>query len=195
LEITYRGVGGYSWGGFGNPSAIHSLGKCINAITEIHVPSKPKTIYNVGKITGGIAVNVVAPEAGMLIDLRSEDLGALNKLDQTIRETATRIAEVDGSEAIFRIVGEHPYGKLSENHPLRDIISEVQASLNISSKFVRGSSDVAVPLAAAIPSACLGITVGNAVGLLEEKIDIARITPGLKQVYLVLHLLLHKKVK
>lgn len=189
LEITYRGVGSYSWGGFGNPSAIHSLGKCIHAITEIQVPSKPKTTYNVGKVAGGLAVNVVAPEAGMILDLRSEELAALDRLEQDIRDRATQIAEADGSGVTVRLVGEHPYGKLAEDHPLRDIIAKVQAGLDIKSDFVRGSSDVAAPLAAGIPSACLGVTTGTSVGLPAERIDICPITPGLKQLYLVIHLL------
>ena len=80
LSITYHTEGGHSWGDFGRPSAIHALGRLIDQIAQIRVPRDPKTTYNVGIVQGGRTVNTIAPEASLILDLRSEDPEALAAL-------------------------------------------------------------------------------------------------------------------
>jgi acetylornithine deacetylase/succinyl-diaminopimelate desuccinylase-like protein len=79
-RVTVRGPGGHSWGSFGQPSAIHGLGRIIGAIAEIKTPAEPRTTFNVGNIEGGTSINTIAPVASALIDMRSVDAEALNAL-------------------------------------------------------------------------------------------------------------------
>src|SRR6266702_5335325 len=79
-RITVQGPGGHSFGSFGTPSAIHGLGRIIAAISSLRVPRDPKTTYNVGVIEGGTSVNTIAPTATALLDMRSVDVAALNRL-------------------------------------------------------------------------------------------------------------------
>src|SRR5258707_6039450 len=44
------------------------------------LPKEPRTTMNVGKISGGTSINVIAPEAWLELDLRSEGQESLAKL-------------------------------------------------------------------------------------------------------------------
>ena len=68
--MTFHGIGGHSYTGFGTPSPIHAMGRAIAKISDFQVPSDPKTTFNVGIVNGGSSVNVIAEEASMLVDMR-----------------------------------------------------------------------------------------------------------------------------
>src|SRR6185503_17798413 len=76
-KVTYKGPGGHSYGAFGIPNPIHALGRAIAGISNIQVPAKPKTTFNVGVISGGTSVNSIPFEASMDVDMRSEDAKSL----------------------------------------------------------------------------------------------------------------------
>jgi tripeptide aminopeptidase len=81
-RIIVRGPGGHSYGSFGNPSAIHGLGRIIAAIATIQVPQTPKTTFNFGVIEGGTSVNTIAAEASALLDMRSTSPHTLDWLTE-----------------------------------------------------------------------------------------------------------------
>jgi acetylornithine deacetylase/succinyl-diaminopimelate desuccinylase-like protein len=87
-RITVRGPGGHSFGDFGTPSAIHGLSRIIAALSEMEVPQKPKTTFNVGTIEGGTSINTIAAHATALLDMRSTDISALSL--QAGREPSSR---------------------------------------------------------------------------------------------------------
>jgi tripeptide aminopeptidase len=58
-RVTFTGPGGHSYGAFGLANPIHALGRAVDHISEIEVPAKPKTTYNVGRIGGGTSVNSI----------------------------------------------------------------------------------------------------------------------------------------
>ena len=71
LQVVFEGPGGHSWGAFGTPSAIHAMGTAIHHLAHLPVATDPKTTYNIGVVEGGDSVNTIAPQASMLVDLRS----------------------------------------------------------------------------------------------------------------------------
>ena len=85
VRVTYKGPGGHSYGSFGIPNPVNALGRAISAISDIRVPDKPRTTFNVGIVRGGTSVNAIASEASMDLDLRSEDAASLGRLDATVR--------------------------------------------------------------------------------------------------------------
>ncbi|MGH7690571.1 MAG: M20/M25/M40 family metallo-hydrolase, partial [Gemmatimonadaceae bacterium] len=84
-HVTYHGPGGHSYGAFGIPNPIHALGRAIAGIADIQVPKAPKTTFNVGMISGGTSVNSISASGSMDIDMRSENVGELNKVDAKVR--------------------------------------------------------------------------------------------------------------
>ena len=76
-RVRMRTVGGHSWSDYGQPSAIHELAQLVTQITALPVPVSPRTTLNVGLISGGTGINVLAAEAMLELDLRSEAIEAL----------------------------------------------------------------------------------------------------------------------
>jgi tripeptide aminopeptidase len=66
--------------GLRQPSAIHELAKLIVQLAIASLPGHPRTTMNVGKISGGTSVNVIASEASLDLDLRSEGQESLAEL-------------------------------------------------------------------------------------------------------------------
>ena len=62
-EFTFTGPGGHSFGNFGNPSAVHALGRAVARIADIQTSADPKTTFNVGVISGGTGVTAIAAQS------------------------------------------------------------------------------------------------------------------------------------
>jgi acetylornithine deacetylase/succinyl-diaminopimelate desuccinylase-like protein len=67
------------------PSAIHAMGRAIANISDVQVPTSPKTTFNVGVVSGGTSVNSIAGEAAMDVDMRSESWESLEQVEAAIR--------------------------------------------------------------------------------------------------------------
>ena len=85
-NVRFTGPGGHSYGAFGMPSAIHAMGRAIASISELQVPTAPKTTFNVGVVTGGTSVNSIAGDAAMEVDMRSESAEELDRVEVAIRK-------------------------------------------------------------------------------------------------------------
>lgn len=191
LEVVFEGPGGHSWGAFGTPSAIHAMGRAIHQLSSLHVPSTPKTTFNVGIVEGGGSVNTIAPRASMLVDLRSVDPASLTALETHV---ATLLAEVQrdtGVQVTSRLVGQRPAAGLDANHPLCQGVSAIRQHLRLRPAILSAAStDANWPLSLGIPSLCLGITRGDMAHTVQEYIDTAPILSGVRQLFLsILHTL------
>jgi tripeptide aminopeptidase len=68
------------------PNPIHAIGRLVEKVSRFQVPAKPKTTFNVGKISGGTSVNSIAATATIEIDMRSESPSELAKLDAAYKQ-------------------------------------------------------------------------------------------------------------
>ena len=84
-RVSYLGPGGHSYGAFGMPNPIHALGRAISKIGDVQVPSRPRTTFNVGIVSGGTSVNSISAEGVMEIDMRSPSLDELGKVDAQVK--------------------------------------------------------------------------------------------------------------
>ena len=93
-RVHFTGPGGHSFGAFGMPNPIHAMGRAIAKISELPVPTSPKTTFNVGVVSGGTSVNSISGEGIMEVDMRSESPVALDAVDAAIRRSiAAAVAE------------------------------------------------------------------------------------------------------
>jgi tripeptide aminopeptidase len=81
----FKGPGGHSYGAFGMPNPIHAMGRAIAAVSEVQVPSEPRTTFNVGIVEGGRTVNTISDRATMEIDMRSESWASLQAVDAKVQ--------------------------------------------------------------------------------------------------------------
>jgi tripeptide aminopeptidase len=179
-RITVHGPGGHSYGSFGTPSAIHGLGRIIAAIADLQVPQQPKTTYNVGIIEGGTSVNTIAPRAAALLDLRSTDVAALNRVADEVRTIVEQRAG-PGLQTEIEILGERPAGELSRSHPLVQLAAGAITWLGIEPTYEASSTDVNIPISLNIPAICIGITQVERAHTLEEFLVVPPIGNGLAQ--------------
>ncbi|MBM3789184.1 MAG: M20/M25/M40 family metallo-hydrolase [Acidobacteria bacterium] len=164
-RITYKGPGGHSFGAFGLPSPIHSLGRAISKISDFQVPADPKTTFTVGRIGGGTSVNSIAYEAWMEVDMRSSDVNALSGVDARFRQALDQaLAEENarwGGKVNLTLdvaqVGDRPAGRTPADSPIVQAAVSVTRALGHMPNLGEGSTDSNIPMSLGIPA----ITVGG----------------------------------
>lgn len=184
-RLVVEAEGGHSWGAFGAPSAVHSLGKMIARISDIPVPMHPKTTFNVGTIQGGTAVNAIAARAEALIDLRSVDAAELERLDRRVQEAVQQVAHQTAAPARLEPVGERPAGAIPDGHPLCRAVRAVHGRLGIQTRTYASSTDANIPLSLGMPAVTIGVTLGGNGHREDEYIHVPPLARGLAQVVLL----------
>jgi acetylornithine deacetylase/succinyl-diaminopimelate desuccinylase-like protein len=160
-RVSYLGPGGHSYGAFGMPNPIHALGRAIDAISDIQVPSRPKTTYNVGVISGGTSVNSISAAGIMDIDLRSESQASLDSLDAKVRAAVAGALSAENarwpsSSAKLTVkidtIGIRPAGSQPDTAPIVDVALRAAQFLQVVSSTVASSTDSNIPISLGIPA-------------------------------------------
>jgi acetylornithine deacetylase/succinyl-diaminopimelate desuccinylase-like protein len=179
-RVTARTPGGHSWSDYGQPSAVHELAKLVVALTSLELPTHPRTTLNVGKISGGTSVNVIASEASFELDLRSEGQETLAALisaaDKLIHKANRSGVSVEAQE-----VGQRPAGEISINHPFVLLAKDCLREQGLEPGLISGSTDANVPLSKGYPAIVLGVATGGGAHTIHEYINTPPIAQGLDQ--------------
>lgn len=179
-RITARTRGGHSWSDYGQLSAIHELSKLVVQLTSLELPKEPRTTMNVGKISGGTSINVIAAEASLELDLRSESQRHLEKLI-AMTEKIIREANQPGLSLEAEVIGQRPAGTLRVDHPLIKLAEECVREQDLEVILTSGSTDANIPLSRGYPALVLGITTGGGAHTRDEYINIEPVTQGMEQ--------------
>ncbi len=185
LDIT--APGGHSWGSFGSTSAIHVMGHLIAAIDQIPVPKSPRTTYNVGVVEGGQSINSIAQNASMWLDLRSEEVGELEELEERVRQIVSELLNrFTEAKIAMTMVGNRPAGQIGRSTPL---VTWAEAALRQTGhekvEYFAGSTDTNIPLSQGIPGVCVGLARSANVHRLDENLDPSSLPAGLGQLLLL----------
>jgi acetylornithine deacetylase/succinyl-diaminopimelate desuccinylase-like protein len=108
----------------------------------IALPIEPRTSLNVGMISGGTSVNTIAPEANLLLDLRSVSPTVLDNVSNQVEELV-QLAERRGGEAVkvkAEVIGSRPPGEIPSDHPLVKLAIACSAAHGVKSAVI-GSTD------------------------------------------------------
>jgi acetylornithine deacetylase/succinyl-diaminopimelate desuccinylase-like protein len=186
FRLVVTAEGGHSWGAFGSPSAIHSLGRIIAQISDIRVPTNPKTTFNEGLISGGTSVNTIAARAEAVIDLRSLDVEELRRLEERMRRIVADVCRHAGVSAEFELLGDRPVGMIAEEHPLCQMVRRIHQQMGVQTRCYPSSTDANVPLSMGIPAVTVGVTLGGNGHRTDEYIHTPPLTRGLGQILLLL---------
>ena len=182
LHITAKAEGGHSWLHFGRPSAVHGILELGARITQLQIPTTPRTTYNIGMIEGGQAINSIATEASLWLDMRSEQRQSVHNLYEQVNEIIAQIERQNiGLLFTTQVVGNRPAGYLEPTHPLVVGAVETLKLLGITPGLENGSTDANIPLSAGVPAITVGITRGGNAHRLDEFIEIAPMQAGLQQ--------------
>ena len=179
LKVNIMTKGGHSWGNFGSPSAIHALGSIIHDISNITVPTRPKTTFNVGIIEGGTSVNTIAEHASMLIDLRSVDEKTLKDLEGSIRKIIDRRIKDYNASGSIDIVGDRPSGFIPETHKLVRSAKLCGELYGIKQDLRAASTDANIPLSQGLPALTIGLYKGQGAHTKSEYVLASSFIPGI----------------
>jgi tripeptide aminopeptidase len=163
-RVTFKGPGGHSFGAFGLPNPAHALGRAMSKVSDIQVPSEPKTTFNIGRVGGGTSVNSIPFEAWMEVDLRSSDRAALAALDARF-QAAVDLAVVEenarwGRQGVVTVtkelVGDRPAGSTPLAAPIVQTAQAVGRALGFSFALGEGSTDSNIPMSLKIAAITIG---------------------------------------
>ena len=179
-RVTARTSGGHSWSDYGQPSAVHELAKLVVELASLSLPAHPRTTMNVGRISGGTSVNVIAPEAILDLDLRSEGQETLTALVSAV-ERIIQKANRAGVSVESQVIGQRPAGEIAANHPLVMLAKDCLHELGLDAGLISGSTDANIPLSKGYPAIVLGITTGGSAHTVHEYINTKPIAQGMEQ--------------
>jgi acetylornithine deacetylase/succinyl-diaminopimelate desuccinylase-like protein len=179
-RVTARTSGGHSWSDYGQPSAVHELAKLVVELASLSLPTSPRTTMNVGKISGGTSVNVIASEASLDLDLRSEGQESLTVLVAAVDRIIQK-ANRPGVSVESQVIGQRPAGELPVGHPLVTLAKDLLQEQGLDAGLISGSTDANVPLSKGYPALVLGVTTGGGAHTVHEYINIPPIGQGMEQ--------------
>lgn len=193
-RVTFRGSGGHSYNNFGRANPAQALGRAMALISEVRVPSNPRTTFSVGRIGGGTSINAIPDEAWMELDLRSTDAKALDALDRSIQEILQRAAAQENARWTQREpvtvsaerVGDRPAGRTGERSAI--VLAALSASrrAGIVASLIEGSTDANVPMHLNIPAIAIGAGGrGSGMHTVDETFDSANSARGSERVLLL----------
>ena len=190
-EVEILTEGGHSYGAFGNRNAIAYMASLINTLYNIKVPTRGKTTFNVGTISGGTSVNTIAQQASMLYEFRSNDQQDLAEMEHHFN-SAIEYYRTKGITVNVNLVGDRPCASPIDPEKHQVLIDRaleaVKTHYNIDAKTGYGSTDCNTPLSMGIPSLSVGGYIGSHAHTREEYLLIDSLHPGLKVIFdLVLH--------
>lgn len=159
-QLTFTGPGGHSYDAFGTPSAVHAMGRAIAHIAELRTTESPKSTFTVGVVSGGTAVNAIAAEAQMQVDIRSTENKALLELEQKILAAAHRaVAEenqrwnAQSIQLTSKLSGDRPAGQTKNDTPIvQAAVQALRALAQPEPNLTAASTDSNVPISLGIPA-------------------------------------------
>jgi acetylornithine deacetylase/succinyl-diaminopimelate desuccinylase-like protein len=164
-HVTFRGPGGHSWSAFGVANPATAVGRATAMLAELPADRVPRTTCAVVRLGGGTSLNSIPQTAWLDLDLRSEDPGALDRLDETIRATLRaalgeenrhRLAGTMPLTLDVRRVGERPSGLTPRAHPLVQTAVAATRAVGHEHQLACASTDANVPIALGVPAVALG---------------------------------------
>lgn len=164
-KVTFTGPGGHSMGDFGIVSPAYALGDAIKQFGEMKVPSKPKTVFNVGIIEGGTSVNSIPFAMAMTIDMRSEGKAELDAEEKEFLAIPPRAAAAENAVRStakgkigydVKLIGDRPVGAVATDAEILQKAVSIRSAAGIKTSFGTGSSDSNIPWSMGRPAITLG---------------------------------------
>jgi acetylornithine deacetylase/succinyl-diaminopimelate desuccinylase-like protein len=163
-RVSFSGPGGHSYATFGTANPIQAMGRAIAKVSQIQVPSQPRTTFNVGRVGGGTAVNAIPTECWMEVDLRSSSLAALSSLDAAFRKAVDEGVRDENvrwggrSSVTVKVerVGERAPGRTAQTSPLVRTAQSAAQALGLSVPLTESSTDASAAIARGIPALAIG---------------------------------------
>lgn len=166
-------------------SAIMIMNELINSLRTIPIPNNPRTVLNIGKISGGESYHGPAVTASISIEIRSEKDQMTNHILQKIQEHCIYVGSQFGVLFDLEIFGKQAAAVLEISHPLVKSAYTILNTLDCHPHMAPTNTEITVLLDQGIPSITIGITTGDNPLLPDGSIDIDNIPTGIMQLLML----------
>jgi len=174
------------WNRLGEPGAIIALNEVINHILEIPIPRRPKTSIVLGSIRAGKSYNVLATNAVLRFEVRSEDSSMVERIRSRIEEIVTDVAPLYSAHIEFQVVSSREPGGIHVGHPLVRNCRKIMSALGLTPRINPSISELSVLINSNLPAVTLGVTEAMHLHDANETILINPMYKGLTQLLAVL---------
>lgn len=175
------------WGKIANTSAIFVMNEIINRLCSIPLPLHPKTIINLGKISGGERYSTISNRARLRLEILSEDDMMMSQVIEDINDNCVDLGAKYDVAISCDFFGRHRAGGLSYSHSFVKSAVKIVNLLGYRPIMTYNNSELAIPLSYSIPSIAVGITTGALSSGEQGYIDIEPIPKGILQIIMLLY--------
>ena len=164
-RVTFKGPGGHSYGAFGLVNPAYAMAGAITRLSQIQVPTSPKTTYSIGVVRGGTSVNSIPFDVSMDVDMRSESCAELKKVDDRFlailreavaEENAARSTKEGVVEADPKVIGERPCGETARSAAIVQAAAAAVVAFGLTPRYLASSTDANIPMSLGIPAITIG---------------------------------------
>jgi len=179
--VRAKTQGGHSYLDFGHKNAISVLADIIIEVENNDVYNMDGLTYNVGTIRGGTSINVIAAEAEMLFEFRSEDSYKMKRADRAFR-AFVEACHTEETQMELEILGLRPCGEAVDEDEMdcmvRSVFIAAEKSRLPMPIIGAASTDCNIPFSMGIPAICFGICMGGGAHTKGEWIEDGSLQKG-----------------
>jgi tripeptide aminopeptidase len=164
-RVTFNGPGGHSYGAFGLVNPMYALSQAATEFSRLQVPSAPKTTYGIGVIGGGTSVNSIPLNVWMEIDMRSESVSELKRVEERMMrimqdaadsENFARSTKEGRISMESKLIGDRPAGSTDAKSELVQLAAAAIEANGYKVNYQWSSTDSNIPMNLGIPAITIG---------------------------------------
>lgn len=169
-------------------TAILVMNEVINQLAAIPLPRQPKTLINIGMVSGGQRYGTISTQARIGLEVLSEDDVYTERVMEEIYDRCMDVGAKYDVVVQTDFFGRRHAAGLRYSHPLVKSAVSVIDFLGYRPLMAYNNSGLAIPLSHSIPAVTLGLTTGSfSRGTRGGHVDIAPIPEGILQLVMVLY--------
>lgn len=164
-RITFNGPGGHSYGAFGSVNPMFAQAHAAAEFSRIQVPAKPKTTYSIGLIGGGTSVNSIPVSSWMEVDMRSESVDELKRVEDRMLKIMQEAADGENFARSTKdakitvetkLIGDRPAGNTDMKAEIVQIATAAIEAGGYKPDYSWSSTDSNMPMNLGIPALTIG---------------------------------------
>jgi acetylornithine deacetylase/succinyl-diaminopimelate desuccinylase-like protein len=144
---------------------MFALGQAASEFSRLQVPASPKTTYSIGLIGGGTSVNSIPLSGWMDVDMRSESLVELKRVEDRLLKIVQDAADgenfarstKEGKITVeAKLIGDRPAGETKVDSPLVQTAKAAIEAGGYKVSYRNSSTDSNMPMSLGIPAITIG---------------------------------------
>ncbi len=180
-EIHVRVPEMYDWTRLGAAGAIVMLNDVINRINQIRLPKRPKTSIVLGSIRGGTSFNTIATNSVLRFEIRSESADVVRSIHEQIEDAISEISSETNADVKLDILARRKPGGIGFRHPMVRCAREIMRAMDVEPRIAPSTSELSALIDHKIPAITLGISTGDQLNQLNERVRITPMFSGVAQ--------------